>query len=84
MSNQKQMVEKFLVERGSITGKQSMDELGVYRLSDVILKLRKKGLVIHTQMINVSNRYGTTSRIAKYIFLGYEIHTGGNVSTLNG
>ena len=66
ITNQKVIIEKWLRDHGSITGKQAMEDCGVYRLSAVIFELRKRGVDIETNMIDVKNRYGGTSRVAQY------------------
>lgn len=66
ITNQKVIIEKWLKDHGSITGKQAMEDCGVYRLSAVIFELRKRGLDIETHMIDVKNRYGGMSRVAQY------------------
>ncbi len=66
ITNQKVIIEKWLRDHGSITGKQAMDECGVYRLSAVIFELRRRGLDIETYTIKVKNRYGGKSYVAQY------------------
>ena len=66
ITNQKVIIEKWLHDHGSITGKQAMEDCGVYRLSAVIYELRKRGVDIETNMIDVKNRYGGISRVAQY------------------
>lgn len=51
MSSKHKQIEEHLLNGGSITGLSAMKEFGVYRLSSVIERLRKKGMKIHTQMI---------------------------------
>ena len=48
ITNQKVIIEKWLRDHGSITGKQAMEDCGVYRLSSVIHSLRKRGVDIET------------------------------------
>ncbi len=66
ITNQKVIIEKWLRDYGSITGKQAMEDCGVYRLSAVIYELRKRGIDIETNMIYVKNRYNGQSRVAQY------------------
>lgn len=70
ITNQKVIIEKWLRDHGSITGKQAMEDCGVYRLSSVIHALRKRGVDIETHMIDVKNRYGGMSRVAQYKIKG--------------
>jgi len=66
ITNQKVIIEKWLRDHGSITGKQAMEDCGVYRLSAVIFDLRRRGLDIETYTIQVKNRYGGKSYVAQY------------------
>ena len=66
ITNQKIIIEKWLLDHGSITGKQAMEDCGVYRLSAVIFELRKRGLDIETTTLAVKNRYGKISHVAQY------------------
>ena len=70
ITNQKVIIEKWLHDYGSITGKQAMEDCGVYRLSAVIFDLRKKGVNIETHTLAVKNRYGGISRVAQYQLKG--------------
>ena len=72
ITNQKVIIEKWLHDYGSITGKQAMEDCGVYRLSGVIFELRKKGLDIETNTLAVKNRYGKTSYVAQYQIKGHD------------
>ncbi|MFB5624638.1 MAG: helix-turn-helix domain-containing protein [Nitrosopumilus sp.] len=50
MSKQEQ-IEKHLLSGQTITGLQAIDLFGVYRLSSVINRLRKKSIPIETTMV---------------------------------
>jgi hypothetical protein len=50
----------------TITPMDAWNKLGIYRLSDTVFKLRKKGLKIETNLINVKNQFGEKCRIAEY------------------
>ena len=65
ITNQKIIIEKWLLDHGSITHKQADRECGVSRLSAVIFELRKR-LDIETHTLVVKNRYGGKSRVAQY------------------
>jgi len=56
---------KHLKTGGTITGLEALNNFGIYRLSSVIYKLRKKGFKIKTEMVNVKTRYGL-GRVARY------------------
>jgi len=43
---------------------------GVYRLSDVILRLRKKGYAIETEMVAHENSFGEPVKFAHYYLKG--------------
>ena len=51
---------------GTISPLQSWRACGVYRLSDVIFKLRKQGFDIRTETTTVINRFGEECQVARY------------------
>lgn len=61
-----QCVLEHLQKHGSITSWQAFKKFGATRLSDIIFRLRKRGYIISTDTFEVKNRYGTTTRPAKY------------------
>lgn len=63
MQIQVKEVGEFLLNRGSITPLQAWVELGVYRLSDCIFKLRKVGVDVETVMVKADNG----KRYARYV-----------------
>jgi len=65
---QPEMVRQYIEDFGSITPKEAFVDLGVYRLSACIFNLRKSGIPISTEMEESTNRYGKTSRYARYKF----------------
>lgn len=50
----------------SITSMEAIKRYGATRLSSIIYILRDKGFGIETEMIEVKNRYGHTTRLAVY------------------
>jgi hypothetical protein len=50
----------------TITSYEAIKKYGATRLSGIIFILRDRGFGIETEMINVKNRYGHTSKIAVY------------------
>ena len=64
--NQKQLVLHHLKTNGHITPLEALSKLGVYRLSDSILKLRRDGHSILTYRIEAINRLGKVCEYAKY------------------
>lgn len=63
---QKEMIRNHLVEHGSITPMDAWKMYGVYRLSDVILKLRRMGMQIDTMEVKETNIFGDKVTFAKY------------------
>ena len=72
ITNQRIIIEKWLHDHGSITGKQAMEDCGVYRLSARIFELRKRGVDIETHTLAVKNRYGKMSYVAQYRLKEYD------------
>lgn len=64
--SQASRISGYMDEFGSITPLEAMRDLGVYRLAARIADLRKSGVDIKTTMIDVPNRYGTSSKVARY------------------
>lgn len=48
---------------------QAWQELGIYRLSDAIYKLRKKGFNIETHEISVRNKFKEECKVAEYVLV---------------
>jgi len=67
MTNQMAKIREHLRKHRSITSWDAIQLYGCTRLSDKIFQLRNKGWIIDTQMIDVKNRYGDETQIAKYI-----------------
>lgn len=65
--SQEQRIGDYLKSNGSIEPLTALSELGVYRLSDVILKLRRKGWDIETVKVKAKNRFGEPCNYAKYL-----------------
>jgi hypothetical protein len=59
------LTEHLLIHQ-TITPMDAWNKLGIYRLSDTVFKLRKKGLKIETTLINVNNQFGEKCRVAQY------------------
>ncbi len=60
---------KYLQDHKSITSLQAIQDLGNTRLAQTILTLKRDGHSIHTETIEVSNRWGGTAHVAKYTLL---------------
>lgn len=66
LSKGEQRVFDFMVDFGSITSLEAFVELGETRLSGRIFDLKKKGVIISSEMVTVSNRYGEKRTVKKY------------------
>lgn len=66
---QKDKILEYLKTHKGITQRQAI-YMGVYRLSDVIFRLKKDGHSIATEMKKVRNVDGTYSMIADYHLIG--------------
>ena len=58
----------FCEARGSITQRQAL-AMGIYRLASRINDMRAMGFIIDSELIPVTNRDGSKSRVAKYTIL---------------
>lgn len=66
--SQKERLLDYLKQHGTINPLESWQQLGIYRLSDVVLQLRVNGHNIRTEYIKVKNRYDEPCRVAKYVY----------------
>jgi hypothetical protein len=64
---QQERVLRHLQDHKWITSLEAITEYGNTRLASSICELRKKGHDIATIPLQVKNRYGETSTVAKYI-----------------
>lgn len=64
--NQNQRVLEWLKRHKGITPLEAWVELGIYRLSDVIWKLRKY-YIIDTEEKVIINKFGEECRVAFYV-----------------
>lgn len=62
---------KYMEDFGSITSRDAINDLGVYRLASRISELKKDGYPITSKVETVKNRYGEPSYIKRY-FMGNE------------
>ena len=65
--NKTEAIRLHLIEKGSITSWQAIKEYGSTRLSDVIYRLRNKGMNIRSEKIDFTDRFGSKSSYAKYV-----------------
>lgn len=63
---QTQKILEYLNEYKQITPLEAMRDLGVYRLASRIFDLKEQGYNIDTEMVDVKNRYGSTTKVACY------------------
>lgn len=66
---QREMIRQHLINHHSITPLEALNLYGVYRLSDVIFKLRKEN-DIATYNMEGTDRWGHPTRYAKYVWRG--------------
>ena len=57
---------KYLQDHKKITSLEAIRDLGNTRLAATILRLRKEGYSIATDIIEVKNRWGGTTHVAQY------------------
>lgn len=64
---QKERLLNFLKTHRQINPLQAWQVLGIYRLSAVILDLRKEGWLISTIKTEVKNQFGEACHVATYV-----------------
>lgn len=64
--NQQDQVLKYLGRFGSITSLEAIRDLGITRLADVVLKLRKAGHRIDTTEATGKNRWNAKTKFGRY------------------
>lgn len=67
MTNQEKRLLDYLKNNSKISPMDAWIELGIYRLSDVVFKLRKKGFVIDTNRKSVLNKFDEPCNFAEYV-----------------
>lgn len=58
---------KYLQKHAGLTSDQAREKLGDARLSDTILKLRRKGFDIDCVRVDITNRWGEPTWYGKYV-----------------
>jgi hypothetical protein len=71
---QTEQVHQYLREYGKITALEALRELGVLRLAARIDDLKKQGVGIASNMIEVRGRNGRKARVAEYRLQQVHIH----------
>lgn len=69
MTQQDRLI-KYFKKSKTIDPLRAWTKLGIYRLSDVIFKLRQKGYKIETKDKKVKNSYNETCIVAEYRIMG--------------
>ena len=69
MTNQEKRLLDYLEINFKISPMDAWIELGIYRLSDVVFKLRNKGYDIETERKSVLNRFDEPCNFAQYKLL---------------
>lgn len=62
---QLQRVESAL-RKGPLTTLQAVQRFGCLRLSERVRELKARGLRIRTELVEVRNRFGERTRVARY------------------
>ena len=65
---QHELILKYIEDFGSITPQQAYSDLGITKLATRISEMRKKGTEFKIEMLKGKNRYGKTTRYARYSF----------------
>ena len=63
---QTERVLDYLQQFGSITALEALRDLGIMHLSSRITELRRMGYPVERDMIEVKNRFGEKTRVARY------------------
>ena len=66
MMKQIERLQEHLTAHKTITPFEAWSKLGIYRLSDTVFRLRKNGLNIVTNLVDVQNQFGEACRVAQY------------------
>tara|TARA_R110002020_G_scaffold6285_1_gene26315 strand:- start:75 stop:284 length:210 start_codon:yes stop_codon:yes gene_type:complete len=69
MTNQEKRLLDYLKTNNKISPMEAWTELGIYRLSDVVFKLRNKDFEIATERKSVMNRFDEPCNFAEYKLL---------------
>lgn len=69
LRGQKKRLLEYLQKHGTIDPLEAWMRLSIYRLSDVIMRLRED-YDIRTDMIPFTNEYGEKGRYGRYVYVG--------------
>lgn len=70
---QSERVIRYIQDFGSITQRDALNDIGVFRLASRISELKKDGWPISSKMEPVKNRYGETCHIKRYFLNDDEV-----------
>lgn len=56
----------YIAKLGSITSREAMNDLGIWRLASRISDLKRLGYVIDSEFVTVYNRFNEPCKIKKY------------------
>ena len=65
---QKKLILNYIADFGSITPMEAFSDLGITKLATRISELRKEGTEFKIETVKGKNRYGKTTRFARYSF----------------
>ncbi|MDD5789244.1 MAG: helix-turn-helix domain-containing protein [Spirochaetia bacterium] len=68
LNTSQQRVFDYIVENGSITSMEAIQNFGETRISARIFELKDKGVPITSEYIKVTNRFGESRNVKKYFF----------------
>jgi hypothetical protein len=70
---QKIRLLEYLLKHGKIASPLvAWSRLGIYRLSAVVFDLRKLGIEIETELVDIDNQFGERCRVASYRLLEWQ------------
>ena len=70
MARHREKLLDWFTHRSTITPAEAWADLGIYRLGARVYELRQDGHDIHTELMTVTGRDGTTSHPARYHYRG--------------
>lgn len=70
-NTQKVKAMNFMRAYGEMSQRDGFN-IGIYRLADVVFRMKKDGILIYTEYRNVLNADGSTSRVAFYSLISDE------------
>lgn len=74
-----QAVLQWLETHASISSMEAINNFGATRLGAIIFNLRKRGYNIETVMVDGRDRFGNSTRFARYYLRSSPVDSGENV-----